>query len=81
MNRNTNFTLGENGLLVPPDEPVMLANAVRKLVQKLALAQKIRFAGLKTIREHCTLERIVDQTEEYLQMALQQTCSVSPRGD
>jgi len=66
---------GENGLLVPPGDPVMLANAVKRLVQDRALAQKLRFAALKTIREHYTLERIVDQTEEYLQMVLQQARS------
>lgn len=63
---------GENGLLVPPDEPVMLANAVKRLAQNPALAQKIRCTALHTVRENYTLERIVDQTEEYLETVLQQ---------
>lgn len=66
---------GENGLLVPPDEPMMLAHAVRRLVQNPALAQKIRYAALNTVRENYTHEWIVDQTEEYLQMMLQQAGS------
>ena len=52
---------------------LLLANAVKRLVQSPALAQKIRFAGLKTVRERYTHERLVDQTEEYLQMVLQST--------
>lgn len=66
---------GENGLLVPPDEPVMLADAVKRLVQDPALAQKIRYTALNTVRENYTHERTVDQTEEYLQMVLQQARS------
>lgn len=59
---------GQNGLLVPPGEPLMLANAVKRLVQNPAFAQKIRHAALNTIRGHYTHERTVDRTEEYLQM-------------
>ena len=58
---------GANGLLVPPDEPVMLANAVRRLTQEPALARGIRRAALQTIREEYVLERIVDQLEAYLE--------------
>lgn len=63
---------GENGLLVPPGDPVMLANAVERLIQDPGLAQRIRYAGLKTVRERYTHERLVDRVEEHLQMALQQ---------
>ena len=63
---------GENGLLVPPDEPMMLASAVKRLVQDPALAQRIRRAALETVRDNYTHERIVDQTEEYLLRVMQQ---------
>jgi len=66
------ISAGENGLLVPPDEPRAIADAVRTLLQDPALAQKIRYAGLNTVRERYAHERIVDQSEEYLQMVLQQ---------
>lgn len=67
---------GENGLLVPPDEPEIAASAVKTLVQNSALAQKIRYTALNTVRENYTHERIVDQTEEYLQMVLRQACHI-----
>ncbi|GAG38405.1 unnamed protein product, partial [marine sediment metagenome] len=56
------ISAGQNGLLVPSDEPVILANAVKRLVQDSALAQKIRYTALNTVREKYTHERIVDQT-------------------
>ncbi len=58
---------GDNGLLVPPDEPFMLANAVRRLVQEPGLAHAIRHAALKTIHEKYSLQRVVGQLEGYLE--------------
>lgn len=70
---------GQSGLLVPPGEPVMLANAVRRLIQEPALAQQIRHTALNTVREKYTQERIGDQIEEYLQMVSQQARSSSTK--
>lgn len=61
---------GDNGLLVPPGEPLMLANAVKRLAQDPVLAHRIRYAALESVREKYVLERIVEQLESYLQMVL-----------
>jgi glycogen(starch) synthase len=62
---------GENGLLVRPGDPVMLANALKRLIRDPNLARKIRYRALRTVREKYTHERLVDQIEEHLQVALQ----------
>ncbi len=60
---------GENGLLVPPGDPNKLADAIEQLIQDPALVQKIRYAGLETVREHYTHEPLMDQIESQLQEA------------
>lgn len=61
---------GVNGLLVPPGDPVALANAIKRLVQEPGLARKIRCAALETVRAKYTNERIVDQVERYLEQVV-----------
>ena len=63
---------GENGLLVPVDKPTELADAVERLVQDPALADKLRRAALHTIRQKYTLEDVVDRTIDYLQLVVSQ---------
>ena len=58
---------GNNGLLVPPDDPMAMAMAVRKLLSDPGLVQKIRCNALATLREKYALERIIEQVEAYLQ--------------
>jgi glycogen synthase len=58
---------GENGLLVQVDDPYAIAKAIMQLFQSNELAQKIRIAGIKTISERYSLERIVDQNLLYIQ--------------
>jgi glycosyltransferase involved in cell wall biosynthesis len=57
----------ENGLLVPPDDPVKLAYAIKMLVENPALVKKLREQALNTVRENYIHERIVDRVEEYFQ--------------
>ncbi len=64
---------GQNGLLVQPDDPVMLADAVKKLIENPSLAQRIRHAGLNTVREVFSHERIIDRVEIYLQEVLRES--------
>jgi glycogen synthase len=61
---------GVNGLLVPVDDPVALAEAILRLLQSEDFTQKIRAAGIKTINERYTLEHVVDQNLEYFQTIL-----------
>ena len=58
---------GKNGLLVPPDNPMAMAQAVNSLLSNKELALEIRRNALTTMREKYLLERIVEQVEEYLQ--------------
>jgi glycosyltransferase involved in cell wall biosynthesis len=58
---------GENGLLVPPDNPVAMAEAVKKLLLTPELTQRIRCNALATIRAKYSLESIVEQLEAYLE--------------
>lgn len=60
----------ENGFLVPVDDPAAFALAIMQLLQSDDLTQKIRMAGIKTINERYTLERIVDKNLEYFQRVL-----------
>jgi glycosyltransferase involved in cell wall biosynthesis len=61
---------GENGLLVPVDDPAAFARAILLLLQDDDLTQKIRAAGIETIKERYALERTVDQNLEYFQTNL-----------
>jgi D-inositol-3-phosphate glycosyltransferase len=66
---------GENGLLVPPDEPRMLAGAIARLAQERDLMRRIRSAAVRTVSQQYTIERIVSQAEQHLQIAWQQAVS------
>ncbi len=55
----------ENGLLVPPGDPVKLAQGVKSLMTNPAMIQKFRLKGLNTVRQRFMHERIIDQVEEY----------------
>lgn len=71
---------GENGLLVPPNEPRAVAEATARLMHQPDLARRIRSSAVWTVRERYTLERIVSQAEEHLQLAwLQSACKESRR--
>lgn len=57
----------ENGLLVPPGDPVKLADAIKKLIDNPAMTQKLRHNALNTVRENYMHEKIVDRVEEYFE--------------
>jgi glycosyltransferase involved in cell wall biosynthesis len=64
------LTDGLNGLVVPKDEPIALARAIRRMIQENGLAQKVRLAALDTTRKKFTLAQIVDEIEEYLKKVM-----------
>ncbi|MDR3575103.1 MAG: glycosyltransferase family 4 protein [Anaerolineaceae bacterium] len=61
---------GENGLLIPVDEPVILANTILRLIQNPDLAQNIRVNALQTVIDKYTQEQIVDQILDYMSEVL-----------
>jgi glycosyltransferase involved in cell wall biosynthesis len=68
---------GINGLIVPKEEPIMIALAIKKISHDRGLAQKLRYAALNTVREDYGFERIVDESEKYLQKVIQEARSAS----
>lgn len=64
------ITHGQDGLLVPPEDPRAMARAVIALVQDRNLRDRIRYAAIATVREHYAIEKVGDQVEAYLNTAL-----------
>lgn len=58
---------GENGLLVPPDDAGALARAVERILADPGLAWRLRSRGLQLVRERYSQEKVMDQTENYLE--------------
>lgn len=63
---------GQNGLLVPPDDPAALASALQRLITDAAFARAVRLAGLETVRRGYTHEGVVDRVEIYLESVARQ---------
>jgi glycosyltransferase involved in cell wall biosynthesis len=61
---------GENGILVPADDAIALADAIHRLIQNPLLAEKIRYNAIKTVREKYTFEKVFNKTEEYFRKVL-----------
>lgn len=55
---------GVNGLLVPPDDPVALADAISRLLNEPGLGDRLGDHARSTIREHYTVEVAVDLLQE-----------------
>ncbi len=58
---------GENGLLVPPDDPEALAAAIVRLMRDEALYQRIGQSGAADVRAHWTFEHYIDVLEQAYQ--------------
>lgn len=58
---------GQNGLLVPPNEPVELAEAIEKIIRAPSLAAEIGSAAIHTVRQKYTSDRVLDQYEALLE--------------
>jgi glycogen synthase len=56
---------GENGILVPANDPVALADAIHRLIQNPLLCEKMRYNALKTVHEKYTFEKIFNRIEDY----------------
>jgi glycosyltransferase involved in cell wall biosynthesis len=55
---------GSTGLVVPPGDPVALADAIGKLAASPALARKMGAAGKARLAREFTLESMVRRNEE-----------------
>ena len=60
----------ENGLLVPPGDPLKLAYAIKKLIEDPAMVRRLQRRALETVRKNYMHERIIDQVEEYFRGVL-----------
>ncbi|HEY3128644.1 MAG TPA: glycosyltransferase family 4 protein [Acidobacteriota bacterium] len=63
---------GETGLLVPPQQPDALAEALQKLVDNRALRTQYGKAGRQRVLEHFTLDQKVKRTLEIYERLLSQ---------
>ena len=57
---------GENALVYPPGDAVALADRILQLKQSPELLQRLLKAGRQTVLERFTLDRMVDEIEEWL---------------
>lgn len=56
---------GETGLLVPPGEPLLLADALRRMILNPGLRLSMGLAGRRRSREHFDIERKVEELVRY----------------
>ena len=54
---------GETGLLVPPDDPKALADALSRILDEPELAARLAAGGEAFVRENLTTERMIEATE------------------
>jgi glycosyltransferase involved in cell wall biosynthesis len=63
---------GETGLLVPPNDPQALADAIVYLLRNPEGARRFGEAGRRRVEEHFTVERMVRETEAVYEELLSQ---------
>lgn len=70
----------ETGLLVSPNDPAALANAMLEILTDADRAAQMGAAGRRRVEEHFQIERMVQETEAlYKQLLSSQAGSVCPR--
>lgn len=67
---------GETGLLIPPEDPIALAQAICRILSDRAIAQQMGLAGYQRLQQHFTVQAMVDRTCQLYQQ-LQPTNSPS----
>jgi glycosyltransferase involved in cell wall biosynthesis len=63
---------GENGLLVPPADPDLLAEAVCRLLDAPKLARRLGQAGRRSVIDRFSIARLVETTSLFYESLLQQ---------
>jgi glycosyltransferase involved in cell wall biosynthesis len=61
----------ETGLLVPPEDPAALADALRKLISEPALRQVMGRAGLVRVRERFSVDQMIAEIAQVYEEILQ----------
>jgi glycosyltransferase involved in cell wall biosynthesis len=56
----------ENGVLVPPNDPIALAEAIESIVRTPDLAVDIGSAAIRTVRQRYTFDRMLDRYEAFV---------------
>jgi glycosyltransferase involved in cell wall biosynthesis len=64
---------GKTGLLVPPSDPVAMAEAVLRILRDADTAFSFGQAGRRRVEEHFTMERMVIETERVYEELLSQS--------
>jgi glycosyltransferase involved in cell wall biosynthesis len=70
---------GETGFLVPPRDPVALADRIAYLLDNPEQARRMGQAGRKHIEKHFSLKTMVDQTVEIYEQAVRSSKSLRSR--
>ena len=58
---------GENGILVPPEDAVVLSRVLKRVIEDGNLAKKIAEKGFQTVKEKFTWEKVLQQMENVYQ--------------
>ena len=66
---------GRTGLLVPPNDPIKMAESIKKLIDNPPLYEQISINGIRKIREKYTNEKIIEQIEKYISDVFNQSKS------
>jgi glycosyltransferase involved in cell wall biosynthesis len=64
---------GISGLLVPPRNPALLAQAICRLLEKPELAARLGQAARRRVEEHFSIDRMVRQTERLYRSLLERS--------
>ncbi len=70
---------GETGLLAPPDDPALLADALSRLMQNGDMREQMGRAGRRRVETAFSVERMVGQTVKIYEEALTMTRSAGSR--
>ena len=57
------ITDGVEGILVPPREPIALADAINKVIENKEFARSLGLAARKKVEKEFTVEKMIDETE------------------
>jgi len=57
--------MGDTGILIPPNDPVQLANAILQLYQNPSLRMAMGEKGKKRVQDNFSLEQMVKKMEDF----------------